>query len=114
MKIWVDAQLPPAIARWLTETQKVEAIPLRDLGLRDAEDAQIFFAARQNDAIVMSKDSDFAELVLRHGPPPPIIWLTCGNTSNVRLQEILGRAWSNVVELLTAGEQLVEVGDRAE
>ena len=114
MKIWVDAQLPPAIARWLTETQKVEAIPLRDLGLRDAEDSQIFFAARQNDAIVMSKDSDFSELVLRHGPPPAIIWITCGNTSNARLQEILGGAWSNVVQLLTAGEQLIEVGDRAE
>ena len=113
MKIWVDAQLSPAIARWLTETQKVEAVPLRDLGLRDAEDSQIFFAARQNDAIVMSKDSDFAELVLRHGPPPQIIWITSGNTSNARLQEMLGGAWSTVVQLLAAGEKLVEVGDRA-
>lgn len=114
MKIWVDAQLSPIIARWLTETQKVEAVPLRDLGLRDAEDSQIFFAARQNGAIVMSKDSDFAELVLRHGPPPQIIWITCGNTSNARLQEILDGAWSTVVQLLAAGEPLVEVGDRAD
>jgi predicted nuclease of predicted toxin-antitoxin system len=90
LKIWVDAQLSPAIAQWLTATQGVDATAVRDLGLRDAEDSSIFFAARQHDAIVMSKDSDFVDLVLRHGPPPQIIWITCGNTSNSRLQEILG------------------------
>jgi predicted nuclease of predicted toxin-antitoxin system len=113
VKIWVDAQLSPAIARWLAETQKVDAVALRDIGLRDAEDSQIFFAARQNEAIVMSKDSDFVELVLRHGAPPQIIWITCGNTSNSRLQEILTAAWPTVVQLLAAGEKLVEVGDRS-
>jgi predicted transcriptional regulator len=64
VKIWGDAQLSPAIARWPTETQNVDAVPLRDIGLRDADDSQIFFAARQNDAVVISKDSDFVELVL--------------------------------------------------
>ena len=69
VKIWVGSQLSPAIARWLTETQKVDAVALRDLGLRDAEDSQIFFAARHNDAILMSKGRDFVELVHRHGSP---------------------------------------------
>jgi predicted nuclease of predicted toxin-antitoxin system len=27
VKIWVDAQLSPAIALWLTATQAVEAVP---------------------------------------------------------------------------------------
>ena len=58
----------------------------------------------------MSKDRDFVDLVLRHGPPPQIIWITCGNTSNARLQEILAGVWPAVVQLLTAGEKLVEVG----
>ena len=70
MKIWVDAQLSPAIAQWLTATHGVEASALRDLGLRDAEDSRIFFAARQQGAIVMSKDRDFLDLVLKHGSPP--------------------------------------------
>jgi predicted nuclease of predicted toxin-antitoxin system len=113
VKIWVDAQLSPALAGWLEATQGVEAVALRDLGLRDAEDSRIFFAARENGAAVMSKDKDFAELVLRHGPPPQIIWITCGNTSNARLQEVLADAWPTVVQLLSAGEKLVEVGDRA-
>jgi predicted nuclease of predicted toxin-antitoxin system len=112
VKIWVDAQLSPGIARWLTSTQGVDAVALRDLGLRDAEDSRIFFAARQHSAIVMSKDRDFAELVLRHGSPPQIIWITTGNTSNMHLQEILAGAWRTIVQLLESGEKLVEVGDR--
>jgi predicted nuclease of predicted toxin-antitoxin system len=78
VKIWIDAQLSPAIAQWLTATQAVEASALRELGLRDAEDSRIFFAARHQGAIVMSKDRDFVDLVLKHGPPPQIIWITCG------------------------------------
>ena len=108
----MDAQLSPSIARWLTTTQGVEAVALRDVGLRDAEDSRIFFAARQNGATVMSKDADFPDLVRQHGPPPQIIWITCGNTSNARLQEILSQAWPVVAQLLESGEKLVEVGDR--
>ena len=89
MTIWVDAQLSPAIATWITNALGLEAIALRDLGLRDAEDPEIFEAAKAQKAIVMTKDSDFVDLVERLGPPPQIIWLTCGNTSNLRLREIL-------------------------
>ncbi len=63
MTIWVDAHLSPAIATWITSTFGVEAIALRDLGLRDAEDSEIFEAAKDQKAIVMTKDSDFVDLV---------------------------------------------------
>lgn len=46
MKIWIDAQLPPSLANWLTATFSREAAALRDLGLRDARDLEIFEAAR--------------------------------------------------------------------
>ena len=36
MIVWVDAQLSPRIAQWLSERFAVEAIPVRDLGLREA------------------------------------------------------------------------------
>jgi predicted nuclease of predicted toxin-antitoxin system len=41
MTFWIDAQLPPQLAPWLTETFKVEAFSVRFLGLRDAEDEDI-------------------------------------------------------------------------
>ena len=109
MTIWVDAQLSPAIAVWITNTLGLEAVALRDLGLRDAEDPEIFEAAKAQKAIVMTKDSDFVDLVERLGPPPQIIWLTCGNTSNLRLREILSTILPRALELLASGETLVEI-----
>jgi len=42
MTIWIDAQLSPAIAFWIEDNFNVKAFALRDLGLRDAEDEEIF------------------------------------------------------------------------
>jgi predicted nuclease of predicted toxin-antitoxin system len=53
MKIWIDAQLSPALAPWITNQFGVEALAVRDLGLRDVADNQIFWRARQEAAIVM-------------------------------------------------------------
>ena len=74
MNIWIDAQLPPTLAGWLSDTFGVSATALRDLGLRDAQDTEIFDAARANFAVIITKDSDFVDLVCRLGTPPQIIW----------------------------------------
>ncbi|MGI8542598.1 MAG: DUF5615 family PIN-like protein [Aridibacter sp.] len=105
----MDAQLSPAIAVWINENFSVQAIAVRDLGLRDAEDEEIFLEAKNANAIVMTKDSDFLILFDRFGIPPQVIWLTCGNTSNARLKEILTATLEEAVELLENGEEVVEI-----
>lgn len=107
--IWVDAQLSPAIARWLRVTLMLDASALSEIGLRDAEDQEIFEAARKADAIVMTKDADFLLLLDRFGPPPKIILLTCGNTSNAHLITILRSTLSDALELLNSGDDIVEI-----
>jgi len=77
--------------------------------LRDATDRRIFLAAKREGAVVMTKDSDFIRLLDELGPPPAVIWVTCGNTSNVRLEEILSRTLADAVALLNSGEKLVEI-----
>jgi predicted nuclease of predicted toxin-antitoxin system len=107
--IWVDAHLSPAIAIWIADTFKIPALALRDVGLRDAEDPEIFEAAKAQGIIFITKDSDFVDMVDRFGAPPQIIWLTCGNTSNARLKEILSEMLLDALEILLAGENLVEI-----
>ena len=109
MTIWVDAHLSPEIAVWITNRFGVAAFALRDVGLRDAEDAEIFEAARAQGVIVITKDRDFADLVNRYGTTPQIIWLTCGNTSNARLKEILSLTLLQALKFLRSGEALVEI-----
>lgn len=107
--IWIDAQMSPAIAVWISSNFPVKAVALRDLGLRDATDQEIFFAARRDSAIVMTKDGDFAQLLDELGLPPQVIWITCGNTSNARLKEILVSTLPKALQLLQSGEELVEI-----
>jgi predicted nuclease of predicted toxin-antitoxin system len=111
MIIWLDAQLSPSAAAWITATFGIKAHAVRDLGLRDAKDTPIFQAARTAGAVVMTKDSDFVEMLQRLGPPPKVLWVTCGNTSNARLREILSRALPAAIARLEGGESLVEIGD---
>jgi len=110
MRLWVDAQLPPLLAEWLSKNYGVEALSLRDLGLRDAADDEIFRAAQQAQVVMISKDSDFVELVSRHGAPPQLLWVTCGNVTNRRLQEVFAKTFSDAVALLAAGQAIVEIG----
>lgn len=105
----VDAQLSPTIAVWMSANFEITAIALRDIGLRDAEDLEIFEAAKTQGVIVLTKDSDFVDLANRFGVPPQIIWLTCGNTSNARLKQILNVKLLEALKLLSSGEVLVEI-----
>ena len=71
MTLWIDAYLSPLIAAWLTRTfADVQAVSLRDLGLRDAEDEEIFQAAKAAGVVVLTKDADFRHLLNQFGPPP--------------------------------------------
>ena len=84
---------------------------MASLGLRNAEDAAIFEEARMAGAMIMSKDKDFFDLVMRHGPPPQVIFVTCGNTSNEFLRHLLQRAFPHILTMLKSGEPLVELSD---
>lgn len=109
MKFWVDAQLPPQLATWLGAEFGVEARSLRELGLRDAADLDIFQQARQRGIVLISKDSDFVDLVSRFGPPPQLLWVTCGNVTNRRLQAVFGSAGRAAINLLDEGQAIVEI-----
>ncbi len=111
MKLWVDAQLPPTLATWLSENFGLEAVALRDLSLRDARDVEIFEAARAENAVIMTKDSDFIDLVCRLGTPPQILWLTCGNVTNRNLQRLLMATLPDALEQLRQGAMIVEISN---
>ncbi|MBU6229238.1 MAG: DUF5615 family PIN-like protein [Cyanobacteria bacterium REEB459] len=82
---------------------------MKELGLRDARDIEIFEAARAAAAVIMTKDSDFVDLVCRLGIPPQIIWLTCGNVTNRNLRQLLSSTLPKALEKLREGEIIVEI-----
>ncbi|WP_399223309.1 DUF5615 family PIN-like protein [Synechococcus sp. J7-Johnson] len=88
---WITAQFAP-----------IQAVPVRELGLRDADDREIFAQARSAGAVVMTKDRDFLHLLFEQGPPPQVIWLRVG-TVPTRLSRPcccapLSRLWPALVK----------------
>ncbi|PZV02702.1 MAG: hypothetical protein DCF23_11040 [Cyanobium sp.] len=110
MILWLDAQLSPALASWITaQFTPIQAVPVRELGLRNADDREIFAQARSAGAVVMTKDRDFLHLLFEQGPPPQVIWLRVGNSSNQALQSVLLRTLELAVASLGEGEPWVEI-----
>jgi predicted nuclease of predicted toxin-antitoxin system len=107
--IWLDAHLSPRVARWIREVLGHDAQALRDIGLRDAEDQEIFDRGKQEDVIILTKDKDFVDLVSRLGSPPSVIWLRCGNTTEARLKQILTDHLDDALRFIGAGDNLVEI-----
>lgn len=108
----IDAQLSPHLAKWVTDQFGTPCFSARFLNLRDADDEEIFFAARGRNAVVISKDDDFIKMLKRHGSPPKVIWLTCGNTSNQRLRELFSQNLMSALQQLEAGEEWIEISGR--
>jgi len=107
--IWLNAHLSPKLADWISKEFDVHCVAVRDLGLRDASDIDIFNEAKRQNAVIITKDSDFTDLVLRHNSPPQIILLTMGNTSNAELKTILSKSFSKVLTFIDSGEAIVEL-----
>jgi len=114
MIFWIDAQLPPAFAPWLTEEFAVIAHSMKWLGLRDAEDETIFQTAKRADEniVIISKDSDFVELILRFNPPPQLLWVTCGNLTNQHLKSLFKKLFPEALKLLDSGIAIIEIGNK--
>ncbi len=109
MKIWLDAQLSPDLAAWIEDNFDVECTAVRDLELRDASDNEIYERAVTAEAVVMTKDSDFVNLLKQKDEVPGIIWITVENTSTGSMKEILEENFALICRWLEEGESLVEI-----
>lgn len=107
----VDAQLPPALVRWLEE-QGHTAKHVREIGLLGAPDIEIWNCTLSSNAVLVTKDEDFsvrATVGVSAAENPPIIWIRIGNTANRALLDRLAGLWPDIERALRRREKLIEV-----
>jgi len=110
MTFWLDAHLDPELAAWLGSRFKIIVKPLKEVGLRDADDSVIIGAARRLGQIVIAtKDGEFVDTIRRTGAPPQMLWLRCGNLSTLETQTWLSKRFPEALKRLEAGEAIVEL-----
>lgn len=108
MRFLIDAQLPPALARWL-ESNGHEAEHVADRGLAGADDRTIWRSAAATSAIVVTKDEDFSLLKTLEPAGPRVVWVRLGNTRRQELLRWFERMLPSILAALDRGESLVEV-----
>ena len=62
---------------------------VRDLGMAEAQDREIWDHARHSGFAIVSKDNDFQQMSFVFGAPPKVIWIRRGNCSVAEIEEIL-------------------------
>lgn len=108
MRFIVDAQLPPALARWLA-TMGHEAEHVADRNLETAPDGEFWTYAWQTGAVIVTRDEDFAQRKVLVADGPRVVWV---RLPNPRRREILAAFEGLLPVLLSAldrGETLIEV-----
>lgn len=108
MRFLVDAQLPPALGRWLGE-HGMSATPVREVGLRDSDDGSIWNFAVAGGWTVITKDEDFVARCVGNPAAPPVIWLRIGNCANRVLFAWIEPFLPDIQRRLGEGEKMIEV-----
>ena len=88
MKLLLDQNISFRVVRLIHH--KYEGTKqLRELGLENLGDKEIWDYARENHFSILSFDSDFYELSNYFGHPPKIIWLRTGNIRSIEIAHLL-------------------------
>ena len=113
MTLWLDAQLPPSLAPWFHETFGQTCYSLKNLELDRALDRDILLKAKEQDVVLVTKDADFLKLLDELGPPPKVLYLRLGNSTNAYLRDFFLKSWQEILPFFEEGVSLVEVGQKA-
>lgn len=108
MRFVIDAQLPPALGRWLGERGHEAEHVIDALGGSATDDAVVAHAARSG-AVLLSKDADFLAVHPPRRLGYRLVWLRCGNITNRRLLAWIEPRWEGITRRLEAGDVIVEV-----
>jgi predicted nuclease of predicted toxin-antitoxin system len=108
MRFLVDAQLPPALARWLA-SKGHSAEHVADIGLAHAADTEIWNHALAVGAVIVSKDEDFAQRKILALEGPAVVWVRLPNTRRRELLVWFDGVLPQILRALERGETLIEI-----
>jgi predicted nuclease of predicted toxin-antitoxin system len=88
MKLLFDQNLSPRLPSLLADIYP-NSVHVREVGMSEADDSEIWDYAKASGFVIVSKDSDFQQRSLLLGGPPKFIWLRVGNCTVRRTEDLL-------------------------
>lgn len=81
-----------------------EAKQVRELGIENYSDIEIWKFAKENNYTIVTFDADFYDLSNLKGFPPKIIWLRFGNTKTDYIAEIINSRSTIIRDFVSLSE----------
>ena len=101
MKLLFDHNLSPKLVLLLAE-QYPGSSHVASVAMDKASDSDVWAYARASGFTIVTKDSDFNDLVLMRGFPPKVIWLRLGNCTMRQVADVLRSSYDVVEEFLAS------------
>jgi len=92
--------LAPSLVNRLADLFK-DSERVRDLGLEQTPDTEVWHQAKDLGYTIVTKDKDFANLSLVWSPPPKVILLQLGNCSVQQMEDRLRRDAVRISEFVS-------------
>ncbi len=97
MKLLLDNNLSLKIGAQLVDLYP-DSSHVATLGLDTSSDAEVWAGARQAGYCLVSKDSDFNELLVARGFPPKVIWIRLGNCTSPAITVLLRNQYETIID----------------
>ena len=88
MKLLYDHNLSPRLVERLADIFP-DATHVALIGLASASDDQVWLYAVQQNACIVTKDSDFNDMSVLRRHPPKVLWLKIGNCTTAQLEQLI-------------------------
>lgn len=95
MKLLLDNNLSPRLIERLDDLSP-DSSHVNLLGLASASDIEVWNTARERGYCLVSKDSDFNDLVAARGFPPKVIWLRIGNCTTTQIEVLIRASYEEI------------------
>jgi len=104
MKLLFDHNLSPRLVNQLSDLFP-ESTHLYTLGMDQANDREVWAYAQSHSFTIVTRDSDYNELLVLRGFPPKVIWIRTGNCSTTEIEAML-RSHLLDIQALTSDSDL--------
>jgi predicted nuclease of predicted toxin-antitoxin system len=105
----IDVNLPYRFSLWAGD----DYVHMRDIG-ETWTDTQIWQYAREQDFIIVSKDTDFSDRVMVSNPPPRVVQIRFGNMRMRDFHTLITSLWPRIVALSETNRLVRVYQDRIE
>lgn len=95
MKLLFDQNLSHKLARRLMDLFP-DSTHVREVGLKEAEDPEVWEYAKQQGFMIVSKDADFHQRSFVLGFPPKVVWIRLGNCTTAEVEQAIRKNFDSI------------------